>query len=211
MGPPPLGWPWDTPSPEGTCPGASCRLLLSPGCHRGGQQAVAATQAPVPRHPGPPAPCQGQGHPRGAAQLTLLCWGGCRGLPLTCLYLPVPCPPTAGGGNVSSFCLGGAGGQGPPCSPLCWWGWARAVPRGPSGICTNLCFLIKLRFVFLSGLLSGLVSPSLSSTPPRRSFGPSLLQPDMSLSTPCSPLSRLTPPCHSSPGGQQRGGSPAPS
>ncbi|XP_039920639.1 tetratricopeptide repeat protein 31 isoform X3 [Hirundo rustica] len=101
------------PVPRGDL--SQCQLLVSPGCHRGGQQAVAATQAPCPRHPGARAPRQGQRRPRGAAQLTLFCWGGCQGPPppsAACAFSP-----TAGSGSVSLSHLGGAGG--PPCSPSC--------------------------------------------------------------------------------------------
>lgn len=169
MGPPPLGWPWDTPSPQGTCPGASCQLLLSPGCHRGGQQAVAATQAPVPRHPGPPAPCQGQGHPRGAAQLTLLCWGGCQGPPP---YLPVPAcalSPHCWGWECLLLLPWGCWGSGPTLQPLVLVGVGLGCSLWPLRDLYQFVLFNKIEICFSPW-------PSLWSGVPQSLFQPSLSQ-----------------------------------
>lgn len=119
-----------------------------------------------PTPPRPPCPVPRAGPAPGGGSVDPALLGGLPGPPLTCLYLPVPCPPLPGPGESPPPALGVG---------------ARGVPHGPSGICTDLSFLIKLRFVFLPGPSFGLVSPHSASLPP---LSIAVLDPPWSLSTP---------------------------
>lgn len=151
--------------------------------------------------PRPPCPVPRAGPAPGSCSVDPVLLGDSQG--------PPPSPacalsPTAGGGSVSPSCLGGAGGQGPPCSPLCQGGGPGLFPPGPSGICINLGFLIKLRFVFLSSLLLSWC-PS-ASLPP---LSVVVLDPHCSSPScpcPCPPLSPLTPHVTPAPGDSEGGG-----
>lgn len=174
---------------------SQCQLLLSPGCHLGRQQAAAATQAPCPRHPGPRAPCQGQGQPRGAAQLTLFCWGAPRVPPL---HLPVPCPPLPGVGVSPPPALGVLGVRAHPAAP-CAKGVGLGCSPRPFRDLYQFGFFNKSEICFSLQPSLELVSLSL----PVVVLDPHCSSP--SCPCPCPPLSPLTPRVTPAPGDSEGG------